>query len=446
MNRLVLVERADGAPVRHYLRGAVVRVGRSLDNDLVIPDMDVSRHHLELRWQEGILRASSPGQKTASINGRPLAGEEPLRPGCELRIGQRAFTVLFDVTADASVHAAETRTPVAALGAGTVALVGSSEQMCHLRALLARLAPSDTTVLLQGEQGTGKELAAQLLHDLSPRARGPWVVVDCSAIPGALAESELFGIESGTATGVNGRPGLIETAGGGTLFLDEIGELDLQVQAKLLRFLQEKSVARIGSRGAARRVDVRVVAATNRDLEKHVAAGRFRDDLLGRLQPPKVVLPALREHREDIPAIVHDVLQRLIPRPAGISDEAVAELARRSFRANVRGLLRALETAAALAGGGRIDVLDLPDPEGSAVPDMVEELRARLLARDGDFERDLVLPYRRRDVDRKTARELLRRLLDEFGTPTELAERLRVGPKRLMNWLREQRLRPSDES
>jgi two-component system response regulator AtoC len=246
------------------------------------------------------------------------------------------------------------------------ALVGPSEAMQEVLRQVRKIAPQRISVLLQGDSGTGKELVARALHELSPRASLPFVAVNCGAIPAELIESELFGHVRGAFTdAVRAKKGLVVEADGGTLFLDEVGELPLALQPKLLRFLQEQEVRPVGD-VRARQVDVRVVAATSRDLTRDVAAGRFREDLLYRLDVVRVRLPALRERLEDIPALAAHFLAkyaRLRPDLPGLAlgDDASEALLAHRWPGNVRELEHALERAVVLADGPLIHEQDLPD-------------------------------------------------------------------------------------
>ena len=235
-------------------------------------------------------------------------------------------------------------------------LLGASAPIAALRAAIARLAPIPSPVLVTGESGSGKELVARELHRRSGRERGPFLAVNCAALPENLVESELFGHERGAFTGADRtRAGAFEAASSGTLFLDEIGELPAPAQAKLLRVLEEESVTRLGTSKPIR-IDTRVVAATNRDLDREVAAGRFRDDLLFRLNVHVVRVPPLREHLEDLPALAEGFLARICERfrmrPKRLAPDALALLVRHDWRRNnVRELRNAVERMV-LAGEG----------------------------------------------------------------------------------------------
>ena len=241
-------------------------------------------------------------------------------------------------------------------------LVGDSPAMRRAKELVARAAASRVNVLVTGESGTGKELAAKLLHAGSPRREGPFLALNCAAVPESLLESELFGIERGVATGVEARIGKFELAKGGTIFLDEIGDTPLAIQAKLLRVLQEREIERLGGRARVP-VDVRIISATHQDLPDEIRAGRFREDLFYRLRVVEIRMPALREHREDIPRLAGHFLGRIAAREGrrapSLSRDAVKALLDYPFPGNVRELENLLEGAAALVSGETIEAADL---------------------------------------------------------------------------------------
>ena len=241
-------------------------------------------------------------------------------------------------------------------------LVGDSPAMRRAKELVARAAASRVNVLITGESGTGKELAARLLHTGSPRRDGPFLALNCAAMPESLLESELFGIEKGVATGVDARPGKFELASGGTMFLDEIGDTPLAIQAKLLRVLQEREIERVGGRSRIP-VDVRVLSATHQSVGELIQQGRFREDLFYRLRVVEIAMPALRERREDIPRLAGHFLARIAARdgrrPLTLSRDAVKALLDYEFPGNVRELENLLEGAAALVSGEAIEAADL---------------------------------------------------------------------------------------
>ena len=243
---------------------------------------------------------------------------------------------------------------------GAAPLIGSTLAMQELRAQIERVAVTDFTILVEGESGTGKELVARQLHEISRRRGGPFVAVNCAAVVETLLEAELFGIEDRTATGVRGRRGKFEHADGGTLFLDEVSDLSLSAQAKLLRAIQDLAVERVGGFGT-RRVNTRIVAATNRPLSALVAHGHFRSDLYYRLSGVEVHVPPLRRRRDDVPELARYFLARHRHlRDLGLSVAALDALLTYEWPGNVRELERVIERAVALAPAGRIELDDLP--------------------------------------------------------------------------------------
>lgn len=248
-------------------------------------------------------------------------------------------------------------------------MVGDSPKMQRVIDLVARVADSQANVLIRGESGTGKEMVARLIHGNSPRKDGPFVAINCAALPETLLESELFGIERGVATGVEARPGRFELARGGTVFLDEIGDIPLTLQAKLLRVLQEREVEKLGGR---RRIpiDVRILSATHRGLEGMIESGEFRQDLYYRLKVVEIVLPPLRDRREDIPKLVRFFLEKYGKREGlrdvRITQDALQNLMRYPFPGNVRELENLIEGALALTTDPVIDTRDLLLPESAS--------------------------------------------------------------------------------
>jgi len=284
-------------------------------------------------------------------------------------------------------------------------MVGRSPAMQQVFTWIAKVAPTDATVLITGESGTGKELVARALHERSPRRDAPLIAVNCAAIPDTLIEAELFGHEKGAFTGaVGARQGLVEAADGGTLFLDEIGELPLPAQARLLRVLQEGEIRRVGA-AAARRVDVRLVAATHRDLAAMVERGEFREDLYFRIHVVEIRLPPLRERGEDVAELARYLLEKAcqrLHRPLlRLSDEALAAIRAYRWPGNVRELENVIERAVILADSTVItpELLALPTAPAAEPPDTGDpSLEA--------YFRSFVLQHQ----DRLTETELARRL------------------------------------
>ncbi|MGH7166326.1 MAG: sigma-54-dependent transcriptional regulator [Nitrospiraceae bacterium] len=271
-------------------------------------------------------------------------------------------------------------------------LVGSSSPMLEVYKLVARVSAGRSTVLLEGESGTGKELIARAIHANSPRRDRPFVPVNCAALAETLLESEMFGHERGAFTGaVGAKEGLFELAHGGTIFLDEIGDIGPALQVKLLRVIQEQEIRRVGGT-ASIKVDARIIAATNRDLSALVKDGRFRKDLFYRLNVVRIVLPPLRERREDIPMLAHHFLQILTGGTAqlirGYVPETMALLQAYAWPGNVRELENVIERAVSLSHGPLILPSDLPEPVRTAVPSVGEDVSVRS---PGQEERMLTL-------------------------------------------------------
>jgi two-component system, NtrC family, response regulator AtoC len=323
------------------------------------------------------------------------------------------------------------------MGGDEAAFKFASPSMQAVERLVTRVAPTDSTVLITGESGTGKGVAARRLHELSLRRDGPFVSVNCGAIPENLIESELFGHTKGAFTSADrARKGLFLQADRGTIFLDEIGELPLGMQTKLLHVLEAKEVRPVGAE-ATRRIDVRIVAATNRELPAMVREGRFREDLFFRLSMFQVPMPPLRERRADLPALIRHLLSRRGPSPGAarleIDPEAEDLLVNFDWPGNVRQLENVLHRAAILADGDRIRVADLP-PEvarvaGTGLPDGAVSGEGTL-----------------RDRVRRFEISLIRRAIDEAGGDRrQAAQRLGIGLSSLYRKLEEASAEPRAE-
>ena len=307
----------------------------------------------------------------------------------------------------------------------TAGILGRSAKLANILRLIEQIRDTNVDVLITGESGTGKELIAKAVHYLSPRARKPFVALNCAALPENLLESELFGIEKGVATGVEKRIGQMEAADGGTLFLDEIGDLDLAAQAKILRALQERVVRRVGGREQVP-VDVRIVAATNKELESEVKAGRFREDLFYRLKVIIVRVPPLRERREDIPLLANyfagQVCRELGREPVRFAPEALAGLASLPWPGNIRELQNEVKRLVICARGPSISLADLGDPFDTQTEQQGEASRPpRPLEQSVEaFERQL----------------LVEALRDHGGNQTETARALGMSRPGLFKKLR----------
>ncbi len=344
------------------LREGALLVGSDPSCDLVLRDPSVSRRHLEVVREGEVAVFRDLGSTNGTFYGEARIREVLLGFGSELRVGR---TVLRYVPAEEAVPVA----PSAAQAFGQ--LLGRDRKMREIFSLLEDIAPSDATVIIEGETGTGKELVARAIHEHSARCKGPFGVFDCSAVPKDLIESSLFGHVKGAFTGATQtRAGVFERSNKGTVFLDEIGELDLSMQPKLLRVLEAREVQKVGGDEYVP-VDVRVVVATNRNLKAEVRAGNFREDLYYRLAVVKIVMPPLRERREDIPMLAEAFLTGL-----GADEDAIERLlTAENLRAmsayewpgNVRELRNVVERAYHLARGPKVDIRDfLHDAEPSS--------------------------------------------------------------------------------
>jgi len=270
-------------------------------------------------------------------------------------------------------------------------IIGRSKKIKAIKELIEKVAPMDTTVLITGETGTGKELVARRIHEMSPRSHKPFVAVNISAFPDTLIESELFGYEKGAFTGASSqKPGLFEIADGGTLFIDEIGELSKPLQAKLLRVLQDRKITRLGGTREIE-LDVRIICATNRNLEKEIEKGNFREDLYYRIAVFPIHLPPLRERIEDIPLLVEHILRRL-GHKEGIEDDALKKLMSYDWPGNVRELENVLERAMILSGRGIIkeehvvlkQIKEKEDiPKGMSLEELEKKLIIKALQESG---------------------------------------------------------------
>ena len=339
---------------------SMVTIGAMEDNDLVINEETVSRYHCKVTQEEDGYLLSDLGSTNGTFIDQVRVREGYLYAGCTLRLGTLELAFNFDDEKLPIVPSQSDRL-------GT--MIGRNVKMREIYGIIEKIAPTGTTVIIEGETGTGKEVVAQTIHDMSTRAKGPMMVFDCGAVPENLIESELFGHEKGSFTGaIMTRQGIFEMAHGGTLFLDELGELSPDLQPKLLRVLEQREIRRVGTSKPIR-VDVRLIAATNRNLEEEVRSGRFRQDLYYRLSVVRVMVPPLRDRPEDIPLLAQHFLNvgPFNRAPGGevrvhsISPEASTLLSGYNWPGNVRELLNVIERAVSFAEGQRIEVRDLPE-------------------------------------------------------------------------------------
>jgi DNA-binding NtrC family response regulator len=433
--KIVLEDRLG--EVREYVFDQpVITMGSAEENDVVVRDMRTSRYHCQIVREPDGYVIKDLGSKNGTYVGKVRVKEAYLKSGCTISLGgvEARFHVLGEKV-EIAPSSRDCFGPV----------IGTSRRMREVFSILERIAPTNSTVVLEGETGTGKEMVARAIHQKSQRASGPFVVFDCSAVPRELIESELFGHEKGSFTGaIQTRQGLFEIAQGGTLFLDEIGELSIELQPKLLRALEQREIRRVGSNKQIK-VDVRLIAATNRDLEREVQEGRFREDLYYRLSVVRIKLPPLRERKEDIPLLARHFLKAAqfnkdadgLPRVKGFSEEAMTALLEYEWPGNVRELLNVVERAVSFADGDLVEIDDLPPHVlGNAYRssrehldrgDTTLDLRRRATFKDAKerwlerFEREYLKTLlernnysisaaaREADLDRKYLRKLARR-------------------------------------
>jgi transcriptional regulator with PAS, ATPase and Fis domain len=400
-----------------------VVVGSSPECELVVDDPYVSRRHCQLSLTARGVVVRDLGSRNGTWLGQARLVEAGLKPGLVVNLGQLTLTVEADE--------APVRVPLAT-GMQFGEAVGTSVVMRAMFARLQRAARTDEPVLLLGESGTGKELLARAIHQASPRHGGPFVVFDCGAVAPSLIESELFGYEKGAFSGANtSRVGLLESASGGTVFLDELGELPLELQPRLLRVLESREVRPVGS-NQVRKVDLRVVAATHRDLRGRVGAGEFREDLYYRLAVVEARVPPLRERREDIPLLVERLLAQRTP-PCTLGDlpaNTLEMLMGHTWPGNVRELRNTLARLVLFPGSGALGTLAAPEPgpareapQGlAALP--FHEAREAVVA---DFERRYVAEQLRAHEGNVSAaaramgvsRQFLHKLITQHGLKSQ---------------------------
>ncbi|MCK5795646.1 MAG: sigma 54-interacting transcriptional regulator [Deltaproteobacteria bacterium] len=418
---------------------SVIRVGAMEDNDLVINHETVSRYHCKVIQDPDGYVLVDEGSTNGTFINKVRIREGFLSPGCSIQVGQ----------VDISFDFADEKVPIVPSNRDRMGpMVGQSVPMREIYGIIEKIATTGTTVVIEGETGTGKELVAQTIHNESHRKSKPMMVFDCGAVPENLIESELFGHEKGSFTGaVMSRRGLFEAADGGTIFLDEIGELSLELQPKLLRALEQRTIRRVGSNRSIK-IDVRVIAATHRTLAAEVRAERFRQDLFYRLSVVRIALPPLRDRHGDIPLLVHHLLKhgsfnhstKGAQRVDDIDNEALERLIAHPWPGNVRELVNVIEYAVSFSHERVIRVTDLPEtlrpaknsPNVSTASDEAtfKDAKERWVS---SFERDYLIACLKKnngnishaardaDIDRKYFRKLMRKYgiaAAAFGKPT----------------------------
>jgi DNA-binding NtrC family response regulator len=377
-----------------------VLIGQSPVCAVCLTDRTVSRRHAALEAEHGMVRLLDLESSNGTFVGQLRVRDIYLRGGESVRVG--STTLRIDV--DASTHILQ-----ASEQSGFYRVVGASPEMRSLYPTFARLASADVPVLIEGETGTGKEVLAESLHEASARRDAPFVIFDCTTVSPTLLEAELFGHEKGAFTGaVASRRGLFEEAHGGTLFIDEVGDLDIALQAKLLRAIEKMEVRRVGGNRFTR-VDVRIVAATRRDLDREVQARRFRDDLFYRLAVARVELPPLRRRQGDIELLTRTFWSALGGDEATLSPDVIQRFEAYSWPGNVRELHNAVARQIALGDAGLTGSMPPPGTEGieGAAP-------------GGDFIDRMVasgkpLPSARQEVVAEFERRYVTRMLELHG-------------------------------
>ena len=393
------------------LVGTHMTIGKATDNHLVLRDKTVSRHHCELVREDTGVRVRDLGSTNGTRIDGTLVHDAVVSPGSTVRVGQVEIAIRPSARPIEVMPSEHTRFGGA---------IGKSLSMRSLFGVLEYMAPSNATVLLEGETGTGKDVLARAIAKEGRRKKGPFVVVDCGAVTANLLESELFGHEKGAYTGaVGARRGAFELADGGTLFLDEIGDLALDLQPKLLRALEAREIKRLGA-SKPLKVDVRVIAATKAVLLEKVAQGLFREDLYFRLAVVPLRVPPLRARREDIPLLVTAILEGLGAGALEVSDEAMSALLVRDWPGNVRELRNVVERAMLLAQSSGAQVLDVAHLPG----DMPGETTFRF---------DEAMSYSETLASFERTYALW--LVAQHGSLEAAAERLRVDPGHLSSLL-----------
>ncbi len=397
----------------------VLHIGSLDESDVVLTDSTVSRRHAEIiRTSDGVVLRDS-GSTNGTFVGNMRVREIFLTPETRFTVGKSelAFTPedeIIEIT-PSEKHQLDQ-------------LVGHSMCMREVFGIIERVAPTDLTCMIAGETGTGKELVSRALHSLSKRSRKPFCVFDCGAAPDTLIESELFGHERGSFTGAHAaREGVFEQADGGTIFLDEIGELPLELQPKLLRVLEQREVRRVGS-GRIRPVDVRVVAATNRDLQQEVREGRFREDLFYRLAVVELQLPPLRDRLEDLSLLCSHLLGRARHNPGvrGLAPEVYEIFEAYRWPGNVRELNNVIERALPFTDGEMVTLDALPASlrgDGQGAPQARDSGAASAPAPTDSSLKDMPFKDAKEQIIEAFERDYLIELIERYGGNVSRAAR-----------------------
>ncbi|MDO8528034.1 MAG: sigma 54-interacting transcriptional regulator [Deltaproteobacteria bacterium] len=356
MTHLIFM-RDKEAVLKRPIEGNRITIGRDTTCDIQFTEPEISRLHCILERQNGFYRLTDQSRNGTFVN-QKRSSEVSLRPGDTIGIGPWSLEIISDptpATEETFVHEKQKK------GISLCSMLGVSKAMRNAFQLIRKAAASHATVCLVGESGTGKELAARSIHDLGERRDKPFVAVNCGAIPQNLIESLLFGHERGSFTGATDRhSGVFEEANGGTLFLDEIGEMPVDLQTRLLRVLETQTLRRVGGKSDIK-VNVRLIAATNRNLDEMVADGSFRRDLFYRLYIFPITLAPLRERRDDIQLLAKHFLQMLSPtgEQCSLSNEAITKMESHDWRGNVRELKNVIQRAILLSKNKNISAKEI---------------------------------------------------------------------------------------
>lgn len=420
------------------LNKGLTKVGKRETNDLILLDKTVSRNHFEIEYtQDSFLLRDLESTNGTFLNGSRVK-EAYLTPGDVIKMGNTAIEfVAFDEKVKIEPSTREE------FGL----MVGKSRKMRQIFSILEKISPTNATVIIEGETGTGKDLVARAIHENSLRKDKPFVVFDCSAVAPNLIESELFGHERGSFTGaVKSRQGAFEAAMGGTLFLDEIGELTSELQPKLLRALEQREIKRVGS-STAIKSDVRVVCATNKNLRQEVEDNRFREDLYYRLSVVKILLPPLRDRTEDVPLIIERLLSvgAFNKKPDGslfvtrVEDDALKALARYPWPGNVRELSNILQRAVSFADSGTISKahLDFIFSETEHGDDKTERMA---------IDSDMPFKDAKQKIVENFEKEYLAELVEKNnGNLSKAAREAKIDRKHLRNLLKKYGISAKDD-
>jgi DNA-binding NtrC family response regulator len=418
--RLLVVDGTTSSMVELPPKG-LLTIGRAAEADLRISHRSVSRHHARLLLEGGQVRLSDLNSHNGvRVNGHAVEGTRTLLPGDVVSIGEVHLVLYAGADSPSSSTQGAPALEATELVLGERTIVVADPAMLRLYELIRRLAASELPVLILGETGAGKENAAFAVHHWSRRSGKPFVALNCATIAETLVESELFGHEKGAFTGaVAAKPGLLETADGGTVFLDEAGELPLAVQAKLLRVLETRRILRVGST-REREIDIRIVAATHRHLEKEVAAGRFRQDLFFRLGVATVVLPPLRDRQREVRVLAERFLSAACAaskrEPLALAPATLEVLERYGWPGNVRELKHSLEYVAATVTEPVVEPKHLPErilaalapPPPPVAPRPVPDSAVEAAPASESARRNLPLAEELREIERERMVEALR--------------------------------------